>query len=360
MIKRRKSRKRLMNYGTGDLFNFHGAFRELKDALAKEKSVPGAFIRDVYYRGGPRYGVLTKNPRTRKKNVEWGTYEKGVFHPWTRRPKTRRKKAIRRRKNISPVLALEGLSNLKSLGFFDKKRRKTKRRNADDTKLVTQALHKLFPGKTAQQLTMAQLSQVIRAAQDLKAGKPITRRGNPSRRNYADATDLYTQFHGRGPRRVTDTKQPLSSLEHKMLPVAEYGTHPELSQLGKLVSIRFGDHAKNQWGKELKWTSSDDAPDLAAERKGEQLFLVGGNQTVDVAAIPWKPTKFRGAMLCLGFAYRVEYFTQKKFDNYQPVTYYHELGEETGKRPKLVYDPRKRRLHFVYGEYVVKSEGIVN
>src|ERR1035441_7981883 len=154
MKQKRTTRKRLMNYGSGDLFNFHGGFTELKDALAKEKSVPDAFIRDVYYRGGPRFGVLTKNPKTRKRNVEWGTYEKGVFHPWTRRPKTRRKKAVRRRKNISPVLALEGLSNLKSLGFFDKKRRKAKRRNADDTKLVTQALHKLFPGKTAQQLTV--------------------------------------------------------------------------------------------------------------------------------------------------------------------------------------------------------------
>jgi hypothetical protein len=295
--------------------------------------------------------------------VEWGTYEKGVFHPWTRRPKTRRKKAIRRkRKNIGPLMALEALSDLKSLGFGKKSkaRRNRRRSNADDTKFVRQALAKLFPGKSAQQLTMAQLSQVIRAAQDLKAGKPITRHGNPTRRNYADATDLYTQFHGRGPRRVTDTKRPLSSLEHNMLPVAEYGTHPELAQLGKLVSIRFGNVSKNQWGKELKWTSSDDAPDLAAERKGEQLFLVGGTQTVDVSAIPWKPSKFRGAMLCLGYAYRVEYFTQKKFDNYQPVTYYHELGEETGKRPKLVYDPRKRRLHFVYGEYVVKPEGIVN
>lgn len=34
------------------------------------------------------------NPR---QNVEFGEFEKGIFHPWTRRPKTRRKHAIRRR-----------------------------------------------------------------------------------------------------------------------------------------------------------------------------------------------------------------------------------------------------------------------
>jgi hypothetical protein len=40
-----------------------------------------------------------------------------------------------------------------------------------DTNFVGQALHKLFPGKTAAQLTMKQLSEVMRTAQELKAGK---------------------------------------------------------------------------------------------------------------------------------------------------------------------------------------------
>ena len=344
-MKRTKT-KRLMNYGRGDLFNFHGAFTELKDALAKEKSVPGAFIRDVYYRGGPRYGVLTKNPRSKKRNVEWGTYEKGVFHPWTRRPKTRKKKAVRRkRKNIGPVLALEGLSDLKSLGFFDKKRRRSKRRNADDTKFVRQALHKLFPGKTAQQLTMAQLSQVIRAAQELKAGKPITRHGNPSRQNYADATDLYTQFHGRGPRRVTDTK----------LPIGDYDGHEELGQLGKMVSIIIGGRG---WRKKIEWGARE-APDLASEPDGKQLYIVGGSQNLDsgLAALPVKTDRH---MIDLGFAYQVEYFSQKRFDGFQPVTYYHAFGEDTGERPRVVYDRRKKRIHLVGGAYKVKPEGIVN
>ncbi len=35
------------------------------------------------------------NPRRR--NVEFGEFENGIFHPWTRRPKSRRKHAIRRR-----------------------------------------------------------------------------------------------------------------------------------------------------------------------------------------------------------------------------------------------------------------------
>jgi hypothetical protein len=342
-MKRTKT-KRLMNYGRGDLFNFHGAYTELKDALAKEKSVPGAFIRDVYYRGGPRFGVLTKNPRTKKRNVEWGTYEKGVFHPWTRRPKTRRKKAIRRkRKNIGPLMALEALSDLKSLGFGKKSKRR--RSNADDTKFVRQALAKLFPGKSAQQLTMAQLSQLIRAAQDLKAGKPITRHSNPTKRNYADATDLYTQFHGRGPRRVTDTG----------LSVKDYDGHAELGQLGKMVSITIGGRG---WRKTIGWGARE-APDLASEPDGKQLYIVGGSQNLDdgLRALPVKTDRH---MIDLGFAYQVEYFSQKRFDNFQPVTYYHAFGEDTGERPRVVYDRRKKRIHLVGGAYKVKPEGIVN
>src|SRR6266446_3091435 len=53
-----KNTRRLPNYGEGDLFNFHGAFREKADAIAKEQKTPGAFIKTVWYKDGPRYGVM--------------------------------------------------------------------------------------------------------------------------------------------------------------------------------------------------------------------------------------------------------------------------------------------------------------
>jgi hypothetical protein len=48
------------------------------------------FGRDIRERG--------LNPR---RNVEFGEFENGIFHPWTRRPKSRRKHAIRRRRSAS-------------------------------------------------------------------------------------------------------------------------------------------------------------------------------------------------------------------------------------------------------------------
>jgi hypothetical protein len=51
----------------------------------------GALL-DVASIGTSLPGLLKK----KRKNVELGTYENGVFHPWTRRPRSRQKKAIRR------------------------------------------------------------------------------------------------------------------------------------------------------------------------------------------------------------------------------------------------------------------------
>lgn len=396
-----------MNYGRGDLFNFHGAFAELKDALAKEKQVPGAFIRDVYYRGGPRYGILTRNPRARKRNVEWGTYENGIFHPWTHRPKTRKKRAVRRR-NAPPdkvaghegwkhVMAAKLLKKYKSLrrsgysadeamaetlrnttagpgaiALFRSMARNPKRRNAlgalaildalSDLKALgvggekgrrrnvtlnvvsfRKALAKLYPGKRPERLTRLQLANAIHEAQAMQ-GK--AKRGNPTKRNYADATDLYTQFHGRSPHRVTDTG----------LATADYDGHPELAQLGKLVSLTIGG---SDWRKKIQWGSRE-APDLAATPNGKQLYIVGGVQNFD-SSLERLPTKQLSAgRVLVGSAYQIEYFTQKHFDNFQPVTYYHSFGEDSGERPHAVYDRRKKRIHLVGGAYVVKPEGIVN
>ena len=43
-----------------------------------------------------QHAQALKHPQQPRPNVELGTYENGVFHPWTRRPKSRQKKAIRR------------------------------------------------------------------------------------------------------------------------------------------------------------------------------------------------------------------------------------------------------------------------
>jgi len=263
-----------------------------------------------------------------------------------RRVKTR-KKPVKRKRNILPLAALDALADVTSLGsLFNGKRKKKKKRNVDDNDLFRRALHKLFPGKTVAHLSTSQLSQVLRYAQALKDGKVNPpKRGNPSKRNYADATELYTEFHGRAPKGVKEFQ----------VHADDYDGHPELGQLGRLVSLTIGD---KDWRKKIEWGARE-APALASEPGGKQLYIIGGSQNLD-GALASLPIKASAATVKLGFAYKIEYFTQKGFDNFQPVTYYHDLGEETGERPRVVYDKRRKRIHLVGGAYTVKPEGIVN
>jgi len=238
-----------------------------------------------------------------------------------------------------------------------------RRKRNDDSKFVHKAMREIAPGKKFEDLTPFERSAVLQRAQQLKMetlaglrknGKKKNTRAKAKRRtkrkrNYQDAGELYEKFHGRKAGRVSDTG----------LPIADYGSHAELGQLGKLVSLTIGDKdAEKPWCKKITW-GGPEAPDLAAEPGGRQLYLVGGNQSLN-GSLESLPISTDKDMIDLGFAYQIEYFTRKAFDNHQPVTYYHDLGEESGESPRAVYDRVKKRIHLVGGAYVVKPEGIVN
>ena len=44
----------------------------------------------------------------------------------------------------------------------------------------------------------------------------------------------------------------------------------------------------------------------------------------------------------------------------KPGPYIHQMGEETGDQPELMYDTINERLSFVGGHYQVRPEGIVD
>lgn len=180
--------------------------------------------------------------------------------------------------------------------------------------------------------------------------------------NEADAA--YKTFHGKAPDR---TKVKTVAL------IDPYNDHPDLWQLGKLKSLtvgefvdkfegRDGEHPKssdpNAWATTLEF-EEDNAPDLAGEPGGRQLFIVGGDQNADryLSALRVDPGK---ETVDCGNVYRIEYFTRKDFDKFRPINYWHHFGEETGVQPRLIYDRTNHRLQLAGGEYVVKREGIIN
>ncbi len=179
------------------------------------------------------------------------------------------------------------------------------------------------------------------------------------------AEDLYRKFHGRGPDKSYDILIPVSD---------PYSEHPELAQLGKLLSLYVGEGVKmtgplgivaksipeaeiEPWIRVIKFDGKQ--PDVAGEPGGTQIYFAGGNQDIDsmLSELGADPRK---DLLDLGFCYRIEYMTTKKFDQFRPTDYWHLFGEETGVQPRLLYDKAHKLLILAGGEYVIRPEGIVN
>jgi hypothetical protein len=201
-------------------------------------------------------------------------------------------------------------------------------------------------------------------AKALKRISALTKFSRNPGASMADADASYEMFHGRGPDKTKVRSVAL---------VDPYNEHPNLWQLGKLKSLTVGECIEKMTGREGEipqssnpdaWAvfmefSETEAPDLAGEPGGDQLFIVGGNQNVDRFLTKLLAHGGKDPLDC-GFVYRIEYFTRKGFDKFRPVNYWHHFGEDSRVQPRLIYDRTNHRLQLAGGEYTVKREGIVN
>ena len=213
------------------------------------------------------------------------------------------------------------------------------------------------------------------------------KRHNPDEPSEAD--QFYRKFHGRGPDSIYETQRR---------GIDPYGNHPELTSLGPLIRLvvgedielsEDGDVEDSDWDNELvfvpsmaeyrriterldpkdreqvrefkRWVAEVGAPDVAGvPPNGSQLYFVGGKKVLsekDLIKLGCDPSKD----ICdLGDVFLIEYFAQKRFDRFEPTTYFHAFGEKTGVRPRLAYLRVPHLFLLSGGEYVVKSVGIDN
>lgn len=171
------------------------------------------------------------------------------------------------------------------------------------------------------------------------------RRRNPSELEAAAA--LSEKFHGRPARKVT---------EHKIID----REITDLTELGKAVSLDI----ETPDGRVIQLTLSNKTK-VCSDPKGGQLYLVGGDQSVNLKQFGIADTGKHHVIL--GEGVQIVYHTRKSFDKFEPVDYVHDLGEETGETPTVCYDVLNQRLFFVDGAYAVEdveegevSPGIVN
>ncbi len=187
-----------------------------------------------------------------------------------------------------------------------------------------------------------------------KVERFLVRLNAGTRRNPEDtAVERYEYFHGRKPETDTVVKTPIH-------------THEVLSGIGKLVALEI---LAINGNRKVKIENFKGAL-LAQDEKGKQLYIVGGDQSVNL-----KDFGITAAheLEILGALTSVVYFTTKdhlmpedggtanydhKFGGNSRVTYTYDFGKKGTKFPLVGYDVRNKLLSIQGGSYYLPAEGI--
>jgi len=155
------------------------------------------------------------------------------------------------------------------------------------------------------------------------------------------AAELSEQFHGRPVEQVTQLSETV--LERA-----------QLAELGRLLELHVLTFANGGYvlpfdRKQVRVCASPD---------GGQLYLMGGDQDVDLDSLGIEP--LGKDEVPLGMLTAIVYHTAKGFHDFEPTDYIHEFGEEGGELPLLSFDRLNRALRISGGSYQVQPAGIID
>lgn len=176
-------------------------------------------------------------------------------------------------------------------------------------------------------------------------------KGNPA--NPADtAADMYESFHGKPATTTVVVKESFHEHEHLAVlgPLVSIWVAPIFTMPGKGVEVITSDAERD-----FDEVGADDATVfLASNEDGTQLYLVGGDQSLPLDKFKFAGDAIKDSMV-IGILYELTYRTRKKFDKFQLTDYYHELGEETGDQPMLIYDSLSPHCYVAGGKYKINT-----
>ena len=166
-----------------------------------------------------------------------------------------------------------------------------------------------------------------------------------------DAAQMYEKFHGKPSTGEVAVEEQVHEHEHlATLGVLINMVVATLSGFEATIGLPEKEAAKLSFDES---TADPDAMYLATNEEGTQLYIVGGDQSLDLSAL--KMADFERDDMVVGQLLELTYRTKKKFDAFKLVDYYHELGEETGDIPLLRYEPRSEHLYISGGKYKIKK-----
>jgi hypothetical protein len=195
-----------------------------------------------------------------------------------------------------------------------------------------------------------QLLQDKRRYDDLAQSEQGRGRSNPRGRKrngeIEDAQAMFQKFHGRKSTTIEEVQQR-----------QQY--RRTMSGLGVLMFLRTD--LTQEWnGKGVGLTfSEEDKVIVSSDPAGNQIYFLGGNQDV-TGILPKRGVDRNKDFIDMGECDCIIYTADKDFDGFEPKDYQHEFGEETGERPRLMFDRLNQQLYLIGGAYEVKREGIVN
>jgi hypothetical protein len=283
-----------------------------------------------------------------------GRKKRTTSESWTRAGDKRRTKAVRRAGvsvKSAPAYSRLDWKDLQGLdsGFVSKVMKGLNPRiSPRDRAAISSKIRQLRSEGMSQKQAVAAAFRQVRSGYTRKGGYKRKGRRNPQDENmFQRAGETYAMFHGRGSGKVIEVEE-LS------------GDPKDLASLGDLLALIVGDNDYQlQWGK-------GERPLLATDPDAKQLYIVGGDQRLD-GLLQDLSIRSQADLVDLGEVSQIEYFTQKSFDNFEPIIYYHKFGEEDVKknphkvrRPRLLYSRRNKKLMLAGGGYKIKKEGIIN
>lgn len=167
-------------------------------------------------------------------------------------------------------------------------------------------------------------------------------RQNPARkakRNPVDAAaDLSKAWHGRPAETETDY-------------VEQVRFHGVLTDLGRLMEIKILVSARK--AQAIKF---DKDTRLCSSENGKQLYVVGGDQSLDLGALGIRGEEADKDLVLVGECHSLTYVTAKQHlgrADKIPGPYEHVLGEDGGEAPMLVYDTLNETVGFAGGSYKI-------
>ena len=187
-----------------------------------------------------------------------------------------------------------------------------------------------------------------KVARELVEKTPAALRSQWSRKSNPEgaAAEMYENFHGAPSEEVLEV-------------VEEEHYHGHLAGLGQLMELKVTTVSGYDCTLGFDYKDSGKHVVLASNEEGTQLYLTGGDQSLDLKKMKMNGDYEKDSMV-IGELYFISYLTTKDFDKFKPIIYEHTHGEneDTGdivSCPMLRYDLLNKRLYVDGGEYVIKK-----